>query len=534
MYHTSFGDSISFPAMEGLHQHLEGLNVATHLNSLPSEVLAHVFRHLEDADFFSARLSSRLLEKASFVLFGKRFFRKKGYMITTPSLDVLQDIADHEELRKYPQHVWFNPDCYTFATPECVPRNGEINIASTDGIETSKQKTHGNVTPANSIRQKQYSAYQECIRDHAMLLRENGLELKLTKAFRSLPNLQTIGMRRSEDYSPYGWTILRQAIGEDPRILGPISGMPTHALSDSTQLFIALIHTIADSHIKIQRLYTDAIEVDSIKPSVLPTEILNAACSSILYLELNAVKAWILRRISARPRNFLTDPQPGPGLVRLLSATPNLKELGLQIFRDRKQSHLVAPTPHDPWSWRESYPFRALSRIARGTTFAFLTRIKLEKVTATSQILQSLLEPCATKLTSVKMRDIRLLSDRRFEPRPWGTMFSWLADSCPELEYILFYHILHDNGGVSFTPEPPLADPDEVEEISFLIDHVPPSHGGQAMFSKYEHLNLEVRGREEVARRLKEVVEKHYYEKPLFSYAMDESLWHTDTSDEEW
>ena len=79
---------------------------------------------------------------------------------------------------------------------------------------------------------------------------------------------------------------------------------------------------------------------------------------------------------------------------------------------------------------------------------------------------------------------------------------------------------------------PPPAMPAETRD--YLIDHVPSSHGGQALFTKYDHITLEVSGREDVHKRLDEVRERHWYHKPLFSYAMDEELWHTDTSDEEW
>lgn len=77
------------------------------ISSLPPEILAEVFTYLDDIDVFHGRLSGRYLERASFAYFGKHFFRKKGYMVTTASLDVLQKIAAHEELRKYPQHVWY-------------------------------------------------------------------------------------------------------------------------------------------------------------------------------------------------------------------------------------------------------------------------------------------------------------------------------------------------------------------------------------------------------------------------------------------
>ena len=53
-------------------------------------------------------------------------------------------------------------------------------------------------------------------------------------------------------------------------------------------------------------------------------------------------------------------------------------------------------------------------------------------------------------------------------------------------------------------------------------------------YVKYEYIALEASEREEVEAKLLEVVDRHWYLRPLFSYAMDDALWHTDTSDEEW
>lgn len=79
------------------------------LLSLPPELIASVFQHLDDDAFLAGRLASRDLEDASLTLFGRRFFRKRGYMITTPSLDVLENVASSPRLSRYVTHVWFNP-----------------------------------------------------------------------------------------------------------------------------------------------------------------------------------------------------------------------------------------------------------------------------------------------------------------------------------------------------------------------------------------------------------------------------------------
>lgn len=97
-------------------------NAETAILKLPSELISRIFGLLQcDVDFFNARRASRGLESASLAYFGHRFFRKKGFMITTSSLHVLKQIAAHNVLGNYVRHVWFNPDCFTFAGPSTWP-----------------------------------------------------------------------------------------------------------------------------------------------------------------------------------------------------------------------------------------------------------------------------------------------------------------------------------------------------------------------------------------------------------------------------
>ena len=506
------------------------------LLNLPSELIAQIFEYLEDQDVLAARQSSRQVEKASFSHFGKRFFRKTGYMITSPSLDVLKSVSKHEELRKYPQHVWFNPDCFTFyPRPDCWCSEDEC--ASEDDMSepvASSERSKRLDDQSKAKHSGQCIAYMRCIVDHSELLYGERLAGEFQRIFNELPNLLTVGMRRSESYSPRGWKRLQDAVGQDPRVLGPIPSGPRLNLSGPTQLFIALIKALAVSHVNLARLYTDAIEIDNIKAEVLPAETLSAACSSVNYLEFNAVKASISSRYAVNDPNchrLQYFSEYGDGLVRLFGAMPQLKEVGLQIFPDRMQTHLLPPSARNPHTWRQSYPYLSLEKLSDNVTLPHLKRVKLEKVTCSSAILQRFLQPCAANLTSLKLRDLRFLSSED-EPKPWRTMFEFLHSHCANLQYVVFYHLMHDRGGISYAEDPPSALPADNE--SYLIDHLPGSLGGQARFTSYNHIALEETGTEKVKQRLAEAIEQHWHHKPLFSYAMDEELWHTDTSDEEW
>jgi len=490
---------------------------------LPSELIANAVSFLpSDSDIFATRLSNKYLERSSLSHFGKQYFRKKGYMLTTPSLDVLQFISTHDDLRKYVQHIWFNPDCFTFVRPDCAP----------DPQETPDPENPESLLDLLSPSdRKKYEAYRECMKDHTSLISDSAgrLQAKLAVILSNLPNLETVGMRRSEDHSPWGWSRLRDAVGEDPRVLGPIPSGPMRSVSSPTRLFMAVITAVAAAGVKLRRLYTDAIEIDSIPAQALTEEQLHAVCASIWYLEINATRAHLL---------WKEDPQTsastyGEGLVRLLKATTQLKEIGLQIFPDRKQSHLIAPSYRDPESWRGSYPYLCLQRIVDSVRLEHLTRVKLEKVTTSPGILLSFLSPCKVNMTSLKIRDVRLLSDEH-ESRPWQSIFTFLHRSCPNLEYLLFYHLMYETGGVSFVEDPPMPlPPSETDPTTGAPNPPYGEPAGGELFSRYEHIALETKGVGEVSRRVGEVVERHWYHQPMFSYAMDDGLWHTDTSDEE-
>lgn len=351
--------------------------MATTLLELPPELIVHVFHYLDDVDFFASRLAGKHLERATFSIFGKRFFRKKGYMITTASLNVLQNVASHKELRKHVQHVWFNPDCYTFGPMLFLPGHFD----NWDAVEPEHRYSDN-----PEINKKNHQAHAACIDDHHNIIHSNTvLANKLASAFFTLPNLKTVGMRRSDQYSPWGWRSLRDAIGKDPRELGDLPWIHQSGPSGPTLLYAAIIKALDTSGAEIQRFYTDAIEIDLIPLHTLPPDVIQRACSSLLYLEVNVTKgnastAYQPPYADTVSHQMHEVSQYGSGLIRLLSASPRLRELGLMIFPDRKQSHLMAPGE----GWLESYPYLTLIHLAGGMQLQHLRRIKLEKFTSGS------------------------------------------------------------------------------------------------------------------------------------------------------
>ncbi|KAK4889021.1 hypothetical protein LTR27_012136 [Elasticomyces elasticus] len=491
------------------------------LSGLPSELIAHIFTFLDDADVFATRQTCHAIERASIAHFGHRFFRKIGFMITSPSLDTLTSISKHEDLRKYIQHVWFNPDCFTFIRPDCAPdpQDEPPNPSEPDSILQL-------LSPGD---RKSYMAYQTVKEDHSQLLHACGKELQqtLTTIFATLPNLKIIGMRRSEDHAPWGWKALKSAVGQDPRELGPPPSGPSNSLSAPTKLFLAIVNAVAVTEIRLRRFYTDAIEIDNVRPECITQDTLSKACGSIWYLELNVSRAWLMQR-SAHTYSRVTDEDNyGDGLVKLLKATTELREIGLQIFPSLQQGYKPELRARGKLeTWRKTMSYLCMQNVVRNVQLLNLTRVKLEKIITSPDMLVRFLQPSAEKVTSLKLRDIRLLSDSD-NPKPWRTFFAFLLDSCPKLDFLLFYHLLHDNGGVYFVKGIPQPHPVDTDMLGRLAP-------GNGAFRPYEHITLQVSGQEQVRVNLGQVVDEHYYDQPGYSYELDDGEWHTDTSDEEW
>ncbi|KAK1074430.1 hypothetical protein LTR74_001026 [Friedmanniomyces endolithicus] len=486
----------------------------TGLTKLPSELISAIVSFLEDSDVRTTRLTCRAIERASLAQFGHRFFRKKGYLITSPSLHVLACIAAHKDLKKYVQHVWFNPDCFTFVHPECAPDPQEAPDPDTRRASCSSYPL------ATTVKQ-----------DHSDLLQTWGRQLHevLTPVFAALPNLKTVGMRRSEDHAPWGWRRLKDSVGEDPRDLGPIPSGPMRSLSDPTKLFLAIIIAAAAANSQLRRFYIDAIELDNIHPASLAQETLDKACGVIWYLEINIAKAWLYKH---QKNEFVPEREDyGSGLVKLLKATTQLKEIALQIFPNRQPTN----AQRDRDFWRNSYPYICLQRAVESVHLPHLTRVKLEKVVTSPATLLALLSPCAGCLTSLKLRDVRLLSDEE-HPQPWRSVFAFFLASCPKLDFILFSRLLWEHGVITFLgPLDVQSVRSRAPDTRSLSEIVSASSSGEAFFLDDELLELNIFGRAAVARTLEELVERHCYHTWLSEIgSIDEMGWHTDTTDEDW
>ena len=301
------------------------------------------------------------------------------------------------------------------------------------------------------------------------------------------------------------------------------------SLSDPTKLFLAVIVAAAAANVQLRRFYIDAIELDNIQPASLAQETLDKACGSIWYLEINITKAWLYKH---QKTEFAPERGDyGSGLVKLLKATTQLKDMALQIFPDRQPTN----EQRDVEFWRKSYPYICLQRAVESVHLPHLTRVKLEKVVTSPATVLAILSPCAGCLTSLKLRDVRLLSDEEHS-QPWRSVFAFLLASCPRLDYLLFSRFLWDYGVVTFLgPSDVQSVRSRAPDTRSLSEIVSASSSGEAFFLDDELLELNISSREAVARTLEELVERHCYHTWLSEIgSIDEMGWHTDTTDEDW
>ncbi|QIW99448.1 hypothetical protein AMS68_004966 [Peltaster fructicola] len=298
------------------------------MDRLPPELISQIVTLLPRSDILVVRQTSKYIESSSFDHFAHLFFRKRGFMITTESLNVLTSISRHHGLCKHVQHLWFNPDCFTFV-------NNPFWTLDSDDEEP---------TPRYEDQMRRARLFDEYVHDHWDLLYSSRLQEILAEVFKSLPMLRTVGMRRGT-YKPYGWQTVSNNVGLDPRILGGEVSLYTTAFADPTYLFIAIIKALATSRKRIRRLYTDAIQIDHVDQRLMLSESdCRHALDSVQYVEINATGLPEARDVTD-PSALRGTGKHASNLETLLGSMHELLEIGMTIFRDPKQRHMIPPEP---------------------------------------------------------------------------------------------------------------------------------------------------------------------------------------------
>jgi hypothetical protein len=283
------------------------------LLTIPLELLVAVSVHLPTTDLCALRLTCKQIEKSLYEWFSKEFFTKKQFMLTFPSLQALVDISKHVSFSKKLSHVIIAINHY-----ESMPlrfRNEEAAARYIQGYEDQQA------------------------------LFCSGLDREmLTEAFKSLSNLDTIGIRdfssnnryRDGDrasWSSWGSTTVYSETGVQLAIAGGNPDMGGIGSSFTTRIFQIVVHALGKA-----KRNPRAIEVllrhnilsdrglyipDYMRPTILPvlqnlkTLLLNISVSTMdLHTHSNGTR--------------VLSP-PGRSLRRFLGCTVNLTHLRLNF-----------------------------------------------------------------------------------------------------------------------------------------------------------------------------------------------------------
>jgi hypothetical protein len=498
------------------------------LLDLPPELIASVTDHLFERDLFATRLAARALERASFSKFGTRFFRKKGYLLYSPSLGILRSISQHEELRKYVRHVWFNPDFFNAKTPF-------------DDKEVHQELPHE-------------AEFQACINDHVTLVSERAARLQeiLTAVFANLPNLEVLGMRRSQDHSPWGWGRLRLHFdGIDPRNIEPrYYPRDTNPLSVTTRLLLAQVNAASAAKISLRRFYTDIVQLDNLPSSHLSHVFWDQVFGSLQSLELNLTPAHLDEEDD--------EPEPVPVADAVEEYGRNAAKL-VQAAAPSSLQELSLHTSRPAYDWRALYPYFCMRRIVQAAEFQCLERLKLEQARLSIDSFLTFLARSKDRLRSLKLRNVRLVySEDEIDPgrdrRIWDPIFSFLATSCPALSTLLVQRPRYYNEGGYLLFKPPaatslgpvVAELKHPSSSEHANSDVPDLGTLLSVSQSYDTLSeedqrelgmvLKLQGRRAVEQYLEGVMGKlvyvHSYRPPWEGEEAPEG-WYTDTSDEE-
>ncbi|KAK0720216.1 hypothetical protein B0H67DRAFT_511189 [Lasiosphaeris hirsuta] len=137
------------------------------LAHVPLEVLIRITYYISTTDLANVRLSCKVLERALFHFFSHEFFRKKQFMVSTDSLQVLIDISHHTALSSVLKHV----------------------VIGTDRV------CHEANDHTISLPNEQEARLAASAADHFDLMTTGRLRDMLAEAFRNLPNLESVDIR---------------------------------------------------------------------------------------------------------------------------------------------------------------------------------------------------------------------------------------------------------------------------------------------------------------------------------------------------
>ncbi|OQD72836.1 hypothetical protein PENANT_c223G02143 [Penicillium antarcticum] len=146
---------------------------------LPVELISKICNHLDYQQLVALRLSCRALYQNSLENFGKTYFRKIRFIVTSEGLHELEALSKSNGLREHVQELWMIPVVFDGAEGSL----GMISISS-----KSCRQVKGDELESRRAVQK------DMLADNRNLLESETFSLRLRECMDRFKNIQTIGL----------------------------------------------------------------------------------------------------------------------------------------------------------------------------------------------------------------------------------------------------------------------------------------------------------------------------------------------------
>lgn len=360
------------------------------IRDLPPEVVQLIAGHLDQESLLAFRRTCHGFEENSFPLFASTFFDTVGFIFVCESLEVLVNLAKHEQLRKYIRHVWFAPEFFLRTT---------INIEQSIIVDGGKSCSMNSQTEQQiRLIEKWEAKRDECIKSTA-------LHKTLADAFSQMPNVATFGLRYFADPSHrdyqaissaanirqhcWGRRMIQSQTGIDPLVALGREKSGVHMPGNmSTTLFSTLLSILGQSSLKIPKLYTSGPSSHKDVAQILPDHL--EVRNEVFYKSNNPLSG--LQDLCLSMGTFrwlqhgLAEREYGRGLKLLLGTAPNLTCLRLDFARSEM---------------RDPYALEMFKRTFEKIKLKCLFAVSVEGIDLDSDILGLLISPSKFTLRKV-------------------------------------------------------------------------------------------------------------------------------------
>ncbi|KAK3403419.1 hypothetical protein B0T20DRAFT_486420 [Sordaria brevicollis] len=431
-----------------------------YLTRIPQEVLTRITYFIRTPDLCNARLTCRALEKALFHSFAYEFFRKKQFMVYSPSLQCLVDISKHESLSPYLKHVIIGLDQVIRPNPYHPPPGDQ-----------------------------RWLNWQLAYADQQALLCSGRARDMLAEAFKNLPDLETVDLRdfhsttRWRDdgagWTSYGYNTLVESTGVRHSTGGPTTNDDADY---PTRLFTVITHALAAAKARPQGIEVvirenwGILDHGFFVPTYLQPD----------YLPVLAGLKKLHLVLELQPSRHQTGTTSGSYLLRrFLAYTPNLTWLRINLKRygtdnvngEALLKWLASSSRPGSWSSPDSVNGDP-SLVPPPVELDHLEQLDLGQLHVSTSTLYRLFRKFSPTLKAISLHRIRLRhhfdqssfddNDDDEERNPWVRLLRKLKkESLPHLKTLLLSflsaQVTTDTGVTIHYPEVGFVDPDRVE-----------------------------------------------------------------------